>query len=43
MIWLIKFALPETMWSNHEQVEDSLPTIGGPNQCLLQKAWMICD
>lgn len=33
---------PETRWSNHEQVEDEVKFIGGPNQQSLKSLWMIC-
>jgi len=40
---LVIWIRPETEWSNHEQVENSIVIyVGGPNPCLSKKIGMIC-
>jgi len=43
-IYSVPILKPETMWSNHEQVEFIVETLfGGPNPCLLKNTGTICD
>jgi len=43
IVILVIWIRPETEWSNHEQVEDSVVIhVGGPNSCLSKKIEMIC-
>jgi len=42
--WVLVFFKfrPETKWSNHRQVEDTVTSIGGPNLYMLHNIRTIC-